>query len=140
MRVEATRKSTQSLDRPVPSPLLTYFGRDELNLAEFPFATLKYQQRVGVKTIAFSDTITGKDGQQVEREWTVTGSDAHGLPVAGDVDIIVALLVLTQEQGLKSREVQFTRYDLLRIMGWGQKGRSYSRVKDGLDRLTGTTI
>lgn len=60
--------------------------------------------------------------------------------MAGDVDIVIALLGLTQEQGMKSREVSFTRYDLLRIMGWGYKGRNYGRVKEGLDRLTGMTI
>ena len=140
MPAEINHKTTTGLVRRTIAPLLPGQGRDELNLAEFPFATLLYQRNDRKKTLTFSDTITGKDGQTVERHWTVTGSDAHGLPVAGDVDIIIALLVLTQEQGLKSREVHFTRYDLLRIMDWGLKGRNYGRVKEGLDRLAGTTI
>lgn len=121
-------------------PMIPGSGRDELNLAEFPFANLQYQRGSEAKTLYFSDTITGKDGQSVDRSWTVTGSDAYGLPVAGDVDIVIALLSLTQEQGMKSREVLFSRYDLLRLMGWDNRGRNYARVKDGLDRLTGTTI
>jgi hypothetical protein len=107
---------------------------------EFPFGGLQYQHSERTKTLCFSDSITGKDGRIVERRWTVTGSDAHGLPVAGDVDIVIALLALAQEQGLKSREILFTRYDLLRIMRWDNRGHNYTRVKQGLDRLVGTTI
>ena len=59
-------------------------GRDEMNLAEFPFTLLSHRVPEGVNTIKFTDTISGKDGKSVIREWTITGSEAYGLPVAGD--------------------------------------------------------
>ena len=136
--VEKKKAEPAGRDRRTVHPFISSNGRDEMNLAEFPFASIQYQG--GEKTMVFSDTISGKDGQPVERCWTVTGSDAYGLPVAGDVDIAIALLALSQEQGMKSREVLFSRYDLLQIMGWDNRGRNYGRIKDGLDRLTGTTI
>jgi plasmid replication initiation protein len=140
MRHKINNKTMAARQETTASSLLSGQGRDELNLAEFPFAMLQYQRVERRKTIEFADTITGKDGQTIQRQWTVTGSDAHGLSVAADVDIVIALLVLTQEQGLKGREVQFTRYDLLRIMGWDNRGHNYARVKAGLERLVGTTI
>ena len=92
--VQNKRKDSQGRERIPLQALFGTSGRDELNLAEFPFAILQYQQSEEVKTLSFSDSITGKDGQPVERRWTVTGSDAFGLPVAGDMDIVIGLLAL----------------------------------------------
>lgn len=115
-------------------------GRDEMNLAEFPFAMLTHRVPEGRDTITFTDMITGKDGGSVSREWTITGSEAYGLPVAGDEEVYVALMEVTEEYNFESPEVPITRYDLLRRMDWPRDGHSYQRLQESLNRLMGVSI
>jgi len=115
-------------------------GRDEMNLAEFPFTVLTHRVPKDVSTIKFQDVISGKDGKAVVREWTITGSDGYGLPVAGDEEVYVALMEITQEHGFRSPKIPITRYDLLRRMGWPRDGHAYRRVQDALNRLMGVSI
>ena len=121
----------------IPPPRI---GRDEMNLCEFPFALLTDRPPKGLNTVVFSDRVEGKDKVPVERTWTVTGSDKFGLPIAGDEQIYVALMEVTKEQGFEDRKVYITRYDLVKRLGWPDKGGSYRRLRDGLDRLLGVTI
>lgn len=115
-------------------------GRDEMNLAEFPFALLSDRAPDGLSTIKFEDSVEGKDGKLVRRIWTVTGGEEFGLPVAGDEEVYVALMEVTKEQGFNKRGVNITRYDLIKRLGWADKGDSYRRLRDSLDRLLGVTI
>lgn len=115
-------------------------GRDEMNLAEFPFTVLTHRAPRGINAIKFQDVISGKDGKAVIREWTVTGSEGYGLPVAGDEEVYVALMEITQEHGFRSAKVPITRYDLLGRMGWPRDGHAYRRVQDALNRLMGVSI
>lgn len=115
-------------------------GRDEMNLAEFPFALLADRVPQGLNTIRFEDTVEGKEGELVRRTWTVTGSDEFGLPVAADEQVYVALMEVTKEQGFNHRTISITRYDLLKRLGWPDKGASYRRLREALDRLLGVTI
>jgi len=111
-----------------------------MNLAEFPFALLADRHPKGVDTVVFSDTVTGPDREQVERIWTVTGSDEFGLPLASDELVYVALMEVTKEQGFRNRTIYITRYNLIKRLGWPDKGGSYTRLQDALDRLLGVTI
>ena len=111
-----------------------------MNLAEFPFALLADRHPKGLETVIFSDIITGRDGEQVERVWTVTGSEEFGLPLASDELVYVALMEVTKEQGFRNRTIYITRYDLIKRLGWADKGDSYKRLQQALDRLLGVTI
>jgi len=115
-------------------------GGDEMNLAEFPFTLLTDRQPDGVESIQFSDTIRGKDGKPFERIWIVTGSEEFGLPVASDEQVYIALMEITREQNYANRIIHLTRYELIRRLGWPDKGGSYRRLKAALDRLLGVTI
>ncbi|MGD9520236.1 MAG: replication initiator protein A, partial [Armatimonadota bacterium] len=115
-------------------------GYDELNLAEFPFALLSDRQRAGVGTILFTDEIRGPQGTPLRRVWTVTGAEEFGLPTATDEIVYLVLTELSREQGLDSPKVHFSRYDLVRRLGWPDKGGSYRRLRQSLDRLLGVTI
>lgn len=115
-------------------------GRDEMNLAEFPFALLGDRAPGGINTVKFEDVIEGKDGKLIERTWTVTGSEHFGLPLAGDEQVYVALMEITKEQGFDERTVNITRYDIIKRIGWAHKGDSYRRLRASLDRLLGVTI
>jgi hypothetical protein len=107
-------------------------GRDEMNLAEYPIALLADRAPDGVKTLVYHDR---------DETLTITGSDLLGLPTALDVDVIIGLLHLTKTQSnFQSTTVQFTRYQLLRILGWPDRGYYYERLTESLNRWVGVTL
>lgn len=107
-------------------------GRDEMNLAEFPITLLADRALEGQKTLVF------RDGEQTI---TVTGSDAFGLPTAADADVIVALIQFTkQANGFTDPTVPFSRYGLIRLLGWPLKGSSYKRLTQSFKCWTGVTL
>ena len=107
-------------------------ARDEMNLAEFPIAILSDRSPKGVKTVEFATS----HGTLV-----ITGSDDRGLPTALDADIIIALIQITKSRNnFTDRKVNFTRYEVLRILGWPDKAEYYRRVDESLERWVGVTL
>ena len=107
-------------------------GRDEMNLAEFPIAVLTETRPKGMTTLQFK----GENGTL-----TVIGSEAYGLPTAIDADVIIGLLQLTKARtDFTERRVGFTRHELLRLLGWPDRGRYYQRLEESLDRWTTVTL
>ena len=107
-------------------------GRDEMNLAEYPITLLAERVPPGLKTIAFKDR---------HGTLTVSGSDAYGLPAAPDADVIVALLHLTKTRNdFTAPTVPFSRYEVLKLLGWPDKGRHYRRLDESLRRWVGVTL
>ncbi len=123
-----------------PIPLPIKVSRDEMNLAEFPLTVLSKRADPSVKTLEFSDVVKGKNGEPLNRKWIITGADKFGLPTSSDDEVLLGLLKLTADDGLRSRKVHFTRYELLKILRWTTEGRSYSRLQNALDRLSGVRI
>jgi len=129
------------LEDPKPSSSAPVrIGRDEMNLAEFPFALLSDRAPKDLHTVRFEDTVEGKDGKLVTRAWTLTAGESFGLPIAADEEVYVALMEVTKEQGFDERTVNITRYDLIKRLGWADKGDSYRRLHAALDRLLSVTI
>jgi hypothetical protein len=107
-------------------------GRDEMNLAEYPIALLADRAPEGIKTLVYHDR---------DETLTITGSDLLGLPTALDVDVIIGLLHLTKKQSnFQSTIVNFTRYELLRLLGWPDRGYYYERLTESLNRWVGVTL
>ena len=107
-------------------------GKDEMNLAEFPISILTNRTPEGVKTLRYQD----QHGQL-----TVTGSDALGLPTAIDADVIVALIELTKKRNnFTEQTINFTRYELIRLLDWANVGSSYERVEESLNRWAGVLL
>jgi hypothetical protein len=117
-------------------------GRDELNLAEFPITLLADRVPKGCgKTLVFEDKIFDQQNNElVSRRVTVTGSDAYGLPTAVDDEVLVALLQVTKLDGFEDPKVHFTRYEVLRILGWKDVGKNYVRIEEALNRWMGVTL
>lgn len=122
------------------TPLPHKLSRDEMNLAEFPLTVLSKRADPSIKTLEFSDYVKGKNGDLVNRTWIITGADKFGLPTSSDDEVLLGLLKLTADEGLQTRKVHFTRYELLRILRWTTEGRSYTRLQNALDRLSGVRI
>ena len=117
-------------------------GTDELNLAEFPLASLASRNDTGQNTLLFEDTIFDEGAnKQVERTVVIAGSDHFGLPTSTDSDILLLLVHLTNvRNGLKEKRVEFSRYELIKFLGWAQDGRSYKRLDEALQRWTSVTL
>ena len=120
---------------------LNNMGRDEMNLAEFPLATLADRAPRGCKTLVFEHRIGDRrQGQQRVRRLTVAASDKYGLPTATDDEVVLGLVQLTQAAGFSDRRVRFTRYELIHLLGWRDEGRSYRRLEQSLKRWLGVTL
>lgn len=107
-------------------------GRDEMNLAEFPVTLLTDRASKTVKTLTFEDG---------HGKLTITASDDLGLPTAPDADVLIALIHLTkQRNNFTDATVQFSRYELLKLLGWDDHSRSYRRLDESLRRWVGVTF
>lgn len=118
--------------------VIPLFGKDEMNLIEFPFGPISAS---GVKTMevehqAFDRALK----RQITRRMIITGSDAFGLPRPIDDQVLVGMKTLTHEAGYESRKVDFSRYQLCKVIGWEPDGRAYRRLEESFDRIAGTTL
>ena len=131
------RKAETFAERVHPSSM----GRDELNLAEFPLATLADKAPRGCKTLAFEDQIWDRSRHgNITRRLTITASDKYGLPNALDDEVIVGLMQLSKADGFADRRVRFSRYQLVHLLGWREEGKSYQRLETSLKRWLGVTL
>ncbi len=122
------------------SSAVRIISRDEMNLAEFPLTVLSTRANPSQKTLEFADTIFDKNGKPVKRKWIITAADKFGLPTASDDEVLLGLLKLTVDSGMLDRKVHFTRYELLKVLRWSTEGRSYGRLANALDRLSGVRV
>lgn len=116
-------------------------GRDEMNLVEFPIATLS-ERNNGKNILEYQrETYDRVLGKPVVRKLTVTGDVKHGLPTAKDEEVYLGLLQLTKiTNDFKEPKVLFTRSQLIKLMGWKNRDWSYHRVAKAFCRLTGVRL
>jgi hypothetical protein len=124
------------------APSLVFTGRDEMNIAEFPITLLCDRAPRGQNEIEFHDKINDpQNGRELVRTLTITAPEKYGLPTSTDDDVILALLQLTKQQNnFTCQEVYFTRLQLIEMLGWADKGASYTRIIQSLDRWSGTHL
>jgi Replication initiator protein A len=129
------------LRTPKPLPEQTD-GRDELNLAEFPIALLTDRAAEGQNTLKFQDTIhDASTGKSVTRKLTITATDEYGLPTTKDEEVILGLIQLTKlADNFSKRTVHFSRYELIRLLGWRDEGKNYHRLEESLNRWMSVTF
>jgi len=66
---------------------------------------------------------------KVSRKLTINASESIGLPTAVDDDVILGLIQLTKMvNNFTSREVEFSRLDFIKLLGWPDSGDSYRRL------------
>ncbi len=115
--------------------------RDELNFAEFPLAALTDQIPKGQKTLEFTDSIFDSGRKQmVTRKLTISASDRFGLPTALDDEVILGLIQLSHGSGFAEPRVYFSRYELIKLLGWRDESKSYERIAESLNRWVGVTL
>ncbi len=108
---------------------------EEENLAAIPFAVL--ERRVGKRLgkIEINGNKTLPDGTRVRVMWQVQGNNELGLPTEQDLDIFVALGVLTFRHDF-AKTITFTGREIARILDIGMvHGKFYKRLKLAMDRF-----
>ena len=108
---------------------------EEENLAAIPFAML--ERRVGkrVGKIEINGTKILPDGSEARVVWQVQGNNELGLPTEQDLDIFIALGVLTFRNNF-AKTVTFTGREIAHILDIGTvHGKFYKRLKLAMDRF-----
>jgi Replication initiator protein A len=121
---------------PSPKPLGS-LGRDEMNLAEFPITLLTDRVPKDQKEAIYQDEIYDeRSGLTLSRKLTIQAGNC-GLTTAVDDEVILALIQITKNKNnFKDRKVEFSRHDLIRLLGWQRTGASYERILLSLKRWT----
>ncbi len=115
--------------------------KDELNLAEFPIAALTDRMPDGQTTLVFEDKLERRDSPPIVRRLTIMGTHKHGLPTSLDDEVLVGLIQLTKRRSnFTDAKVQFSRYELIELLGWPQSGQSYRRIEEALHRWVGVVL
>lgn len=132
---------SDSLNGVAPLPFDLEDGRDELNLAEFPLAAIADRVPENQKTLVFEDRMfdSGRS-EMITRRLTISASDKFGLPTSLDDEVILGLIQLAKQNRFADRKVNFSRYQLIQILGWRHEGRSYDRLEKSLKRWLGVTL
>src|ERR1700738_5074142 len=115
--------------------------KDELNLAEFPIAALTDRIPDGQTTLVFEDKLERRDSPPIVRRLTIMGTHKHGLPTSLDDEVLVGLIQLTKRRSnFTDARVQFSRYELIELLGWPRSGQSYRRIEEALHRWVGVVL
>jgi hypothetical protein len=110
-------------------------GRDEMNLVEYPFASLWKNTEPGAEIIHEWETQHPITGKTVQAFWRVTGDPDLGLPTTRDEQLYLVLMELTQETGLENQTVYFTRHDLLKRLKWPHNEAGYELLEKAFTRM-----
>jgi hypothetical protein len=116
-------------------PIVQNLSVEDENLASIPFAVL--EQRVGkrISKLEVKGSKTLPDGTAVEVVWQVHGNSEVGLPTEQDLDIFLALGVLTFRSQF-SKTIQFQGREIAKILNInGVHGKFYDRLKLFMDRF-----
>jgi hypothetical protein len=128
-------QTKKSMEKHLAKLSLLNLSVEEENLAAIPFAVL--ERRVGkrIGKLEISGTKTLPDGSEVRVTWQIQGNSELGLPTEQDLDIFVALGVLTFRSNF-SKTISFTGRELAKILDIGAvHGKFYNRLKMAMDRF-----
>jgi hypothetical protein len=138
---QTEKSNPESMAQPRPDWETFADGRDEMNLIECPLSAVADRFLDGRKTVVFRDEVFDPDrSAMVKRELAISGSDRYGLPTARDEDVLLACIQLSTLHNFQTREVHFSRYELLKLLRWSDEGKSYNRLAQSLRRWKGLTI
>jgi hypothetical protein len=116
-------------------PALVNLSVEEENLAAIPFAVL--ERRVGkrIAKIEIKGTKILPNGSEMEVVWQIQGNNELGLPTEQDLDIFVALGVLTFRNNF-AKTVSFSGREIARMLNISSvHGKFYQRLKLAMDRF-----
>lgn len=135
-------EDARHITEPNQSPIHEVSGWDELNLCEFPIALLGDRATDGCLELTFQDTVWDESAnQEIQRKLHVSALPKHGLPRATDEDVLRFMIYVTERDNqFTDRKVYFTHYDLIKLLGWNDGGKSYRRITDAMYRWRSTEL
>src|SRR5665647_2215295 len=102
----------------------------ELTLAEFPIFLLSKSAGKDIKVIEYEDTIMGKEGKPVKREWKVYPDSKYGFGTASTFETLFDLFQIWKEDNFESQFIQFgTIYNLIKRRGMASNAVSYTHLR-----------
>lgn len=109
-------------------------GRDEMNLVDFPFATLNHKDsRDAIEcTTWHTDSVRGR----YQQKWIVSGNSRLGLPHEIADQVLLALILVWGEQE-RARTFSPTLYRLLKVLDLPPTKHYYDLLKKTLLQLDG---
>jgi hypothetical protein len=115
-------------------------GRDEMNLVEYPFASLSLGASPGavIENRWLTDHPSIK-GKSVTASWRVAGDPELGLPTPLDEQVYLVLMEMTAERGWQ-QEVHFNQYEVLKRLGWSASKKYYAILRQCFQRLKAVNI
>src|SRR3954453_23453448 len=115
--------SAPTSDRPSSPKPLGMLGRDEMNLAEFPITLLTDRVPKDQREAIYQDEIYDeRSGLTLTRKLTIQAGNC-GLTTAIDDEVILALIQITKNKSnFTGRKVEFTRLELIKMLGWPNTG------------------
>lgn len=118
-----------------------FIGKDEMNLLEYCIFSATNRVDRKTKSLVFEDPVfCNIERRQLTRRLTIAFSAEYGRPTARDDLVLVAMMKKSRDEGFSSQRVHFTRYELLRILGWPENGQNYERIDQALNRILGTHL
>lgn len=117
-------------------------ARDELNLCEWPLAVLSDRTSKDCLELSFKDSLwDSSTSETIDRSLVISAPPKYGLPTAKDEEVLLALIHLSdQTNRFSDPTVPFTRYELIRLLGWNDGGKSYHRITESLARWKSVTL
>ena len=115
-------------------------GKDELNLIEHPFASMWDKETPDAVIHHEWEARHPVTGKTLRASWRVAGDPEMGLPRPSDERVYLVLLELTREANFQNQIIYFTRYDLVKRLGWSNKPQSYQMLNDAFKRLQSVKI
>ena len=130
----------------------------EINIAEFPIAYLNrghLPEGVSKTKYRYKDVIKGRNGEPVERIWTIEAhatdevenssgdkeSVSLGFGGPATLEVFYELFQLWKEQGFKEPKIHIgTFYNLLKRLGWGTGNSQYKQLRRILRCIHGLHI
>lgn len=129
--------------RPPPDATTTDdSGRYDFDLAEFPLFRYHTHRLSSPdrSPLIYTDTIIGKDGEEIEREWKCYPG-AFGFGGATTQQVLYELLQLYIRQGCRGSQIQFGTPRALLLRIWPESRhpslKDYTRLRRDLDILRG---
>lgn len=117
------------------------YGKEELNMAEYPIQVLTRTVSDNQKTIEWQGVVLDSKGKPLKARWVVSGSESAGLPRYRDRDVLLGLLYYWKLQGFTSRQLVINNIaEFMRLIKWSDSALGYKRLKEALERLSGVTI
>jgi hypothetical protein len=125
---EETKKTIRESQPPAPN------GKEEMNLVDFPFATLNHKDsRAYIECVTWhSDPEKGR----YQQKWMVAGNSVLGLPHEIADQAVIALILIWSEQGAQ-RAFSPTIYRILKILKLPDTKHYYELMKKTLLQLDG---